>query len=162
MNEKSVLNEIRELKQKISNAKKVPFSRYVSIDRDEFLSKLEQIEQLLPGEMKKAFFIDKKREEILQKAYRESEEIVSRAEEEKNKLIADSNIIKGAKSEKERILREAREEANNIIKEAEQYAAQVLSRIESVLQKAESAVKEGKENLLYENTDSENKEQRET
>ncbi len=162
MNEKSVLNEIRNLKQEISNAKKVPFSRYISVDRDNILSKLEQIEKMLPEEMKKAFFIDKKREEILQKAYRESEEIVSRAEQEKNKLVSNSSVIQEANMEKERIIREAREEANNTIKEAEQYAAQVLGKIETVLKNAEAVIKKGKESLIYENTDSEDNKQQET
>ncbi len=161
MNEKSVLNEIRKLKQEIINAKKVPFSRYISVDKDNILSKLEQIEQMLPGEMKKAFFIDKKREEILQNAYKESQDIITKAREEQKRLISESTVTKEAEIEKERIIKEAREEANNIINEAEHYAINVLTKIESVLKKAESAIKEGKESLMYENTDSEDKKQQE-
>ena len=159
MNEKSVLNEIRNLKQEFANAKKIPFSRFVSVDRNDIISRLESIERILPDEMKKAFFIDKKREEILQKAYKESEEIIARAESERKKLVSDSNIVKEAKLEKEQIINAAREEANSIIKEGEQYTASLLNKVENVLTKAGEAIKQGKENLLYENSDSEDKEQ---
>ncbi len=158
MNEKSVVNEIHSLKQELTNAKKMPFSRFVSIDRDNIISGLERIEQMLPDEMKRAFFVDKKREEILQKSYKESEEIIKRAEAEKKKLISNSDIVKEAELEKERIISEAREKANSIIKETEQYAAKLLNKVENILDKATSAIKQGKENLLYEDTDSEDKE----
>jgi len=159
MKEKSVLKEINELRKMVLNAKRVPFSKYVSIDRTEILSKINAIEQLIPDEMKSAFFVDKKKEEILQEAFKKRDEILQKAAEEKEKLISQSEITEQAKMEKERILQEARKEANSIIKDAENYAIKVLEQANSVLEKAKAIIQKGKDSLVYEDSDSEDQEQ---
>lgn len=158
MKEKSVLKEINELRKIILNAKRVPFSKYVSVDRSEVLSRIDTIEQLIPDEMKSAFFVDKKKDEILQEAFKKREEILQKAREEKEELVSQSEIIEQAKIEKERILKEARKEANNIIKDAENYAIKVLEQANNVLEKAKAIIQKGKDSLIYEDTDNEDQE----
>ena len=158
MKEKSVLKEIDELRKIILNAKKVPFSKYVSVDRGELLNKIETIENLIPDEMKSAFFVDKKKEEILQDAFKKRDEILQSAKSEKEKLISQSEITKQAREERERIINEARNEANSIIKDAEAYAIKILEQADHVLDKAKSIIQKGKESLIYEDSDSENTE----
>ncbi|MCD6427641.1 MAG: hypothetical protein J7L03_06085 [Caldisericaceae bacterium] len=154
MNENSVIEELKKLKESIENAKRVPFSRFVSVDRDELLKRISIIENSMPGEMKKAFMIDRKRNEIIENAYKESENIIRKAKEERERMIAESDIVKEAKEERERILKEAREEANSIISEAENYSAQLLAKVESVLDKAKNVVREGRESFLSEDSTS--------
>ena len=158
MKEKSVLKEIAELKEIVLNAKRVPFSKYVSIDRTEILNKIETIEQLIPDEMKSAFFVDKKKEEILQDAFKKRDEILQKAKEEKEKLVSQSEITEQAEAERERILKEARNEANGIIKDAENYAVKILEQANSVLEKAKAIIQKGKDSLIYEDSDSEDQE----
>lgn len=158
MKEKSVLKEIDELRKIVLNAKRVPFSKYVSIDRTEILSKINTIEQLIPDEMKSAFFVDKKKEEILQDAFRKRDEILQKAKEEKERLVSQSEITKQANAERERILKEARKEANGIIKDAENYAIRVLEQANGVLEKAKVIIQKGKDSLTYEDSDSEDQE----
>lgn len=158
MKEKSVLKEIDELRKIVLNAKRVPFSKYVSIDRAEILSKIDAIEQLIPDEMKSAFFVDKKKEEILQEAFKKRDEILQKAAEEKEKLVSQSEITEQANMEKERILQEARKEANGIIKDAENYAVKVLEQANSILEKAKAIIQKGKDSLIYEDSDSEDQE----
>ncbi len=158
MKEKSVLKEIDELRKIVLNAKRVPFSKYVSIDRTEILSKIDTIEQLIPDEMKSAFFVDKKKEEILQDAFRKRDEILQKAKEEKERLVSQSEITNQANAERERILKEARKEANGIIKDAENYAIRVLEQANSVLEKAKAIIQKGKDSLTYEDSDSEDQE----
>ncbi len=155
MNENSVIEELKKLKEMIKNAKRMPFSKFVSVDRDEILKRIERIENIMPNEMKKAFFIDKKREEIIESAYREREEIIEKANEERKKILSESDILQEANKQKEEILKSAREEANSIIAEAETYSARLLAKVETVLDKAKLLIQEGKESLLNENTTSE-------
>ncbi len=159
MKENSIIEELKKLKELVENAKRVPFSRYVSLDRDEVLKRISRIENIMPGEMKKAFLIDRKREEIIESAYKQSEEIIEEAKKERERILSESEIVKEAKEERERIIKNAREEANSIIAEAENYSAKLLAKVENVLDKAKSLIREGRQSFLNENSTSESDDQ---
>lgn len=149
---KSIIDEIENLKKIVENAKKVPFSKYITIDRDEILGILIRIEAMLPDEVKQAVNITKQRDMILQDAYEEKERILKEAEVEFKKKVSESNIIAEAKREKEEIINNAKAEAEHIKKDALQFANDVLSKIEVVLEKALSTIKESKEEISNEIT----------
>ncbi|MFU2157841.1 MULTISPECIES: hypothetical protein [Caldisericum] len=149
---KSIIDEIENLKKIVENAKKVPFSKYITIDRDEILGILIRIEAMLPDEVKQAVNITKQRDMILQDAYEEKERILKEAEVEFKKKVSESNIIAEAKREKEEIINNAKAEAEHIKKDALQFANDVLSKIEGVLEKALSTIKESKEEISNEIT----------
>ncbi len=154
MNDGSVMEEIKKLKDIVENAKKVPFSRFVSVDKEELLKIIARIENVMPREMKKAFLIDRKKEEIIESAYKQSEKIIEQAKKEREQILSESEIIAEAKKEKEDILKNAREEANEIINEAENYSAKLFIKVEKVLEKAKNIIKEGRESFINENTTS--------
>ncbi len=145
MNRNSVIEEVKALRKMIEGAKKMPFSRFASIDRDEALKRISRIENAMPQEMKQAFLIDKKREEILQDAYAKSKEIIENAKKERAEMLSESEIVKEAKKMREEIIESAQEEADSIVAEAENYAAKLLAKVENVLDRAKRVIQEGKE-----------------
>jgi len=148
---KSIIDEIENLKQIIENAKRVPFSKFITIDKDEVLGSIMRIEAMLPEEVKQAVNISKQKDMILQNAYEEKERIIKEAELEFKKLVDESNVLLEARKEKEKILKEAKEEAERIRNEALAFAKDILSKVEAVLEKAQNTIKESKEAIDNEN-----------
>lgn len=151
MGQENILSELEKLKNILNDAKKLPFSKLVSIDRDEFISIINKIELMLPNEVKEAFFIKSKKEEILKEAYLEKEKIISEAKEKQRTYLSESFILQEANKEKEKMLKDARVDADKIRKEAEDYAYGILSKIEDFIDKAKSIVEQGKKELKDEN-----------
>jgi len=138
----SIMDELEKLRVILNDAKRVPFSRYVSIDKEEILGIISRIEVTLPNEVKEAFIVNARKDEILKEAYKKSEEIINFAKEREKEILSDSSIMKDAGIEKEKIVQSAKEEANNIRKEAEAYTYQMLQKIKGVIEKALLIVEE--------------------
>ncbi len=136
----SIMDEISKLKSLLADAKRIPFSKYVSVDREELLATLSRIEVMLPNEVKEAFIVNAKKDEILKEAYKKSDEIINFAKEREQEILSESSIMQIAQKEREKIISEAVEEANAIRREAAEYVTQLFDKIESVIEKVEEAL----------------------
>ncbi len=151
----SVLDELEKIKSLLNEAKKLPFSKYVSIDREEFLIIINRIEMLLPKEVKEAYVIQSKRDDVLREAYAEREKMLGEIKDMQKEALSESYITKEAQKEREKIIQDARADSEKIKKEAENYAYEILMKIESIIEKAKSAIEEGKKELKDDNTNRE-------
>jgi len=151
----SVLDELEKIKSLLNEAKKLPFSKYVSIDREEFLILINKIEMLLPKEVKEAYVIQSKRDDVLREAYAEREKMLGEIKDMQKEALSESYITKEAQKEREKIIQDARADSEKIKKEAENYAYEILMKIESIIEKAKSAIEEGKKELKDDNTNRE-------
>ncbi len=152
----TVIDELEKLKTLLSEARKVPFSKYVTIDREDFLMSINKIEMILPEEVKEAFLVQKKTEEILKQSSFEGQEIIDKAKEKEKELLADSHIIKEAEVERQKIIKTAQDEANMIREDADEYVLKLLDRVETVVDKTKLLISEGKDALKNENPNEEN------
>src|SRR5512133_2572114 len=115
-----VLVLIDKLDDLVHNAKAVPLTDQVRIDREEIYDILDQMRATIPEEIKQARWIVKERQEMLAEAKRECD----------------------------RILGEAREQAAREARlEMEDWADSILSTLEVNLDKFLGAVKRGRERL---------------
>ncbi len=151
----SVLDELEKIKSLLNEAKKLPFSKYVSIDREEFLIIINRIEMLLPKEVKEAYVIQGKRDDVLREAYAEREKMLGEIKDMQKEALSESYITKEAQKEREKIIQDARADSEKIKKEAENYAYEILMKIESIIEKAKSAIEEGKKELKDDSTNRE-------
>jgi len=142
---KSIIDELEDLKELVEKAKKLPFSKYITIDKEELLGIILRIEAMLPEEVKTASSISKQKEMILKDAYEEKNRIIKEAESEFKKMVEESKIVEEARKERKRIIEEAEEEAKKIKEEALVFAKDLFAKIESVLNKAQNTLQEGKE-----------------
>ena len=84
-----VLVLIDKLDDLVHNAKGVPMTDQVRVDREEVYDLLDQMRATIPEEIKQARWIVKERQEMLAEAKREAERIVREAREQQSRLIAD-------------------------------------------------------------------------
>ena len=114
-----VLVLIDKLDDLIHNARPVPLTDQVRVDREEIYDLLDQMRATIPEEIKQARWIVKERQEMLAEAKREAE----------------------------RVVKEAREREREIRLGAEDYADDILSTLEVNLQKFLQAVQRGRDRL---------------
>jgi cell division septum initiation protein DivIVA len=142
-----VLVLIDKLDDLVHNARPVPLTDQVRVDREEIYDLLDQMRATIPEEIKQARWIVKERQEMLAEAKREAERIVKEAREQQARLVANEEITRQAERAAEEIVEEAREREREIRLGAEDYADDILSTLEVNLDKFLGAVKRGRERL---------------
>ena len=140
-----VLVLIDKLDDLVHNAKPVPLTDQVRVDKEEIYDILDQMRATIPEEIKQARWIVKERQEMLAEAKREAERIVKEAREQQARLVANEEITRQAERAAEEIVEEARE--REIRLGAEDYADDILSTLEVNLQKFLQAVQRGRDRL---------------
>jgi F0F1-type ATP synthase membrane subunit b/b' len=117
-----VLVLIDKLDDLVHNAKNVPLTDQVRVDKEEIYDILDQMRATIPDEIKQARWIVKERQEMLAEAKREAERIVQEAREHQDRLISEEEITKQAERMAEDIIEEARSREREIRLGAEDYA----------------------------------------
>ena len=142
-----VLVLIDKLDDLIHNARPVPLTDQVRVDREEIYDLLDQMRATIPEEIKQARWIVKERQEMLAEAKREAERILKEARDEQTRLISNEEVVKQAERQAEDIVEEARMREREIRLGAEDYADEILNTLEINLQKFLAAVQRGRDRL---------------
>src|SRR3954462_7984437 len=142
-----VLVLIDKLDDVVHNARPVPLTDQVRVDREEIYDLLDQMRATIPEEIKQARWIVKERQEMLAEAKREAERIVKEARERQEQLISQEEIYRQAERAAEDIIEDARAREREIRLGAEDYADEILNTLEISLQKFIGAVQRGPDRL---------------
>jgi cell division septum initiation protein DivIVA len=142
-----VLVLIDKLDDLVHNAKQVPLTDQVRVDKEEIYDILDQMRATIPEEIKQARWIVKERQEMLAEAKREAERIVKEARERQTQLVSQQEFTRQAGRAAEEIIEDARENERAIRLGAEDYADEILSTLEVNLEKFLSAVQRGRDRL---------------
>ena len=142
-----VLVLIDKLDDLVHNAKAVPLTDQVRIDREEIYDILDQMRATIPEEIKQARWIVKERQEMLAEAKREAERIVKEARERQNQLVGEEEVTKAAERASSMMSSAARAREREIRLGAEDYADDILNTLEVNLSKFIAAVQRGRERL---------------
>jgi len=134
-----VLVLIDKLDDLVHNAKPVPLTDQVRVDKEEIYDILDQMRATIPEEIKQARWIVKERQEMLAEAKREAERTV--------KEVSDEEITKQAERAAEDIIEDARGREREIRLGAEDYADEILGTLEVNLTKFVAAVQRGRDRL---------------
>jgi len=126
---------LQQLEELINEAKSMPLSSSVLVNRDEVLEIIASARKELPEEIKQARWVVKDREQLLAKARKDGEQIVQRAGVERARLLGQQEIVRAAKEEAERLLAEGREQSRQLRLEAEDYVDAKLAQFEIALRK---------------------------
>jgi vacuolar-type H+-ATPase subunit H len=126
---------LQRLEELVNEAKSMPLSSSVLVNRDELLRLITEALGSLPEEIKQARWIVRDREELLAKARAEGERIVERAREEQTRLARREEVVRRAEEESGRIVAEAQDRAAAIMKDAEDYVDAKLAQFENVLRR---------------------------
>ena len=139
-----VLVLIDKLDDLVHNAKQVPLTDQVRVDKEEIYDILDQMRATIPEEIKQARWIVKERQEMLAEAKREAERIVKEARERQTRLVSEQEITKAAERAAEDIIEDARAREREIRLGAEDYADEILNTLEVNLTKFVAAVQRGR------------------
>src|ERR671926_84175 len=142
-----VLVLIDKLDDLVHNAKPVPLTDQVRVDKEEIYDILDQMRATIPEEIKQARWIVKERQEMLAEAKREAERIVKEARERQAQLVGEEEVTKQAERAAEDIVEDARAREREIRLGAEDYADEILNTLEVNLSKFIAAVQRGRERL---------------
>ncbi|MBW3663501.1 MAG: hypothetical protein KY469_10415 [Actinobacteria bacterium] len=139
--------KLHVLERLVADAKTVPLSASIMLNRAEIDGVLAELRATIPEELRQARWVMKERDELIEKALRDAERLVGDAQDERARLIAKTEVVHAANREADRIVEEAREQARQIRLEAEDYVDAKLANFEVVLTKTLSAVERGREKL---------------
>ena len=103
-----VLVLIDKLDDLVHNAKAVPLTDQVRIDREEIYDILDQMRATIPEEIKQARWIVKERQEMLAEAKREQDRLLQEAREQAVREASQTEIVKLAERQAQEIIDEAR------------------------------------------------------
>jgi vacuolar-type H+-ATPase subunit H len=142
-----VLVLIDKLDDVIHNARTVPLTDSVMIDREEIYEILDQMRSTIPEEIKQARWIVKERGEMLAEAKQEAERVVAEAKDRAERIASEQEVVRLAEKQAKEILEEARDREREIRLSAEDWADEVLGNLEVNLEKFIAAVRRGRERL---------------
>ncbi len=139
--------KLHQLERMVSEAKTVPLSASIMVNRAEVDGLVADIRDALPEELTQARWVVKERDEILERAEVDAARLLEDARTEQGRLVSQEDVVRAADREASRILDEAREHARQIRLEAEDYVDAKLANFEIVLTKTLSAVEKGRQKL---------------
>lgn len=139
--------KLHQLDRLVSEAKAVPLSASVMVNRAEVEALVGELRASLPDELTQARWVIKERDEILERAHADANRLVDDARVERDRLVSEQEIVRTAERDASRLVEDAREHARQIRLEAEDYVDAKLANFEVVLHKTLSAVEKGRQRL---------------
>jgi hypothetical protein len=138
---------LRQLVEIVENARSLPMSTSVRVERDDLLSLLDEALVRLPDELRAARYLLKEREEFLARTRREADEILAEAKSRVAQMVARTEVVKAADHRARQLVDQAEDEARQMRHEAEDYCDQKLASFQIVLERIGKAVAQGRQRL---------------
>lgn len=131
----------------VANARAMPMSASVMINREEVLDLLEEARRRLPEELKAARWLLKEREDFLVRTNREGDDILASARARAERMVQRAEIVKAAEHRARDIVDTADAEARTMRLQCEDFCDQRLAQFEIVLERTMKMVAAGRERL---------------
>lgn len=138
---------VEDLIAHLHEAKTMPLSSSVLVDREQFLVMLEKLRAELPDELRAARWMVREREAFIARTNEKAQEIVERAKAESRRLVSESHIVAEAVEEANILVRRAEGEARRLRLEAEDEIERSLERVEDLLSELLGKVHYSREDL---------------
>ncbi len=142
-----VLVLIDKLDDLIHNAKTVPLTDTVRVEREEVYDLLDQLRMSIPDEVRQAHWIVKERSDMVAEAKREAERLVQEARDKAEELASQEEVVRIAHEQAEQIVDDATARAREIRTGAEDYADEIFGGLEVRLDKLLTVVQRSRDQL---------------
>jgi hypothetical protein len=140
----TILHRVADL---VSNARPMPLSASVMINRDEVLELVEEALSRLPEELRAARWLLREREEFLAKVQREGDDILDAARVRAERMVQRTEVVRNAQHTARQLIEEAETEARRLRHEAEDFCDQRLAQFEIILDRTLRTVHAGRARL---------------
>lgn len=138
---------VAELRYMIESARPLPLSASSTINKEDVLALIDEIQSTMPDEIRSARWLLKEREEFRAKMRREGDEIVALARNRAEQMVQRTQVVKAAEARARKVIETAEAESRQLRLEAEDYCDQKLGSFENVLQKTLQQVGAGRAKL---------------
>ena len=138
---------LRRVIEIVTNAKPMPLSTTVRVEKDEVRELLEDALARLPEELRRARWMLKERDEFLAKVQRDADEILEAARVRAERMVQRTDIVRAANQLARKTVEEAKEDGRRLRHEADDYCDQKLAAFEIVLERTTKTVQAGREKL---------------
>jgi hypothetical protein len=142
-----VQQKLDEITATVENARSMPMSASIVVNKAELLAMLTELKEALPSELAQAQQTVQQGDQVVQDAHRQAEQILQDAQGERARLISATDIAMHSQAEADRILAEARAESEEERREADDYVDSKLANFEVVLTKTLGAIGRGRQKL---------------
>jgi vacuolar-type H+-ATPase subunit H len=144
MTVEEILDEMENL---LLEAARVPFTNKRVIDEDDMCRLIDELREVLPGELMEANRIVSERQRILEEAQKEAQSIVDQGKNYIHRLTDENAISRQAQDQADELLQQAQREARDLRADSIAYADDVFSYIEENLVKTLEVVRQGHSKL---------------
>jgi G3E family GTPase len=117
------------------------------VNRGELLAMLDELRDLLPGQLAEAEALLRTKDDVVEDGRAEAERIIEEAKRERARLVAKTEVVQEAAREAERMIIEAEDETTKMRDDIDEYVDGKLANFEVVLGKTLAAVERGREKL---------------
>ena len=142
-----VQQKLDEITSTVENARSMPMSASIVVNKSELIALLAEVREALPTELAQAQQTVQQGDQVVEGARREAERIVHEAQGERARLISGTEVAMHAQAEADRILAESRSESEEERREADDYVDSKLANFEVVLTKTLGAIGRGRAKL---------------
>jgi hypothetical protein len=138
---------LRALRSAVEEARSVPMSASVMINRSEFVELLDALQSAVDQTLTRATEVVGDREAVLASGVDQAEEIVRAAELEREKLVSDTDVYRLAESRAAEITEAAGRAASELRAETDEYVEERLANFELALERTLDIVRRGRARL---------------
>lgn len=142
-----ILEIVDDLLVHLHEAKTMPLSSNALVDREMFLSLLENLRESLPDELRAARWMVREREAFIARTNEKARELVEKARAEASELVSDSTIVAEAVEEANHLVRRAEGESRKLRLETEDAIDRKLQKVEGELSDIMSRVQQARAEL---------------
>lgn len=147
MKKANLVQLLDQLEELAENSPRVPLTGKSLVSTDDLYDIVDQLRVSLPEEVKRAEWVAKEKERLLEESKNEAQKMIEQAKDYIQKLIEESEILRQAKEQAAAVLESAKQDANEIAQGAASYAQQVLFTLDEQLEKTLKTVRRGQEEL---------------
>ena len=132
-------NEIMDLLNAIDDvlnqAKSVPFSEKVMVEKNEIMEMTMEIRLRLPKELEQSKYVLEEKNRILSEAQKEADDKIAAAEEERSSMINEHEITKRAYTQAEEIVEASKKVSREMKIAAKEYADSLLVQLDEQMKR---------------------------
>ncbi len=144
-----VIGHLSDLRAAVEDARSVPMSASVMINRTEFLELVDRLEAALTATLSQATEVVGDRDAVVASGQTEAEEILRQAEHDREELVSDTGVFKVASARAEELVEAAEREARELRAETDEYVEGQLANFEATLEGILQAVRRGRSRLAH-------------
>jgi hypothetical protein len=138
---------MQQLRDAVEEARSVPMSASVMINRSEFVDLLDALDEAISSALTQATEVVGDREAVLASGMSQAEEIIRAAELEREQLVSTTDVYRLAEQRAAEITAAAERSAQELQAETDQYVEEKLANFELTLERTIDLVRKGRARL---------------